>query len=321
MHAIRHHAFGPADVLRLEELPDLVPASGQVRIAVEAAGVHLLDTSIRAGESFGAGEPPVLPVVPGREVAGEVDRVGPGVDPAWVGQRVVAHLGFAGGGYADQAVVDVTRAYVLPDGLDAPTAVAAIGTGRTATAILELAGVAGLTADDVVAVTSAAGGLGVLLLQGVRHAGGSALGVAGGPAKVALATRYGADPSLDRHDPDWAAQVPALALVLDGVGGEVGQALYDRLAPGGRLVRYGWASGVQNAYDDPARPVVDVLGPPIMSRLAEFESAALDAAADGTRVPHVGSVFPLADAAAAHRALEASAVTGKVVLVTDRSAR
>lgn len=318
MHAIRHHAFGPADVLRLEELPDLVPTSGQVRIAVEAAGVHLIDTSIRAGESFGAGEPPTLPVVPGREVAGSVDRVGPGVDPAWVGQRVVAHLGPAGGGYADQAVVDVTRAYVLPDGLDAPTAVAAIGTGRTATAILELAG---LAADDVVAVTSAAGGLGVLLLQGVRHAGATALGVAGGPAKVALAAAHGADPSLDRHDPGWLARVPALTLVLDGVGGEVGQALYDRLAPGGRLVRYGWASGVQNAYDDPARPVVDVLGPPIMSRLAEFESAALDAAADGTRVPYVGSVFPLADAAAAHRALETGAVTGKVVLLVDRPGR
>ncbi|UUW87419.1 zinc-binding dehydrogenase [Nocardioides sp. WV_118_6] len=318
MHAIRHHAFGPADVLRLEQLPDLDPAPGQVRIAVEAAGVHLLDTSIRAGESFGAGEPPELPVVPGREVAGYVDRVGAGVDPAWMGQRVVAHLGFAGGGYADQAVVAADRAYVLPDALDAPTAVAAIGTGRTAAAILELAD---LTPNDIVAVTSAAGGLGVLLLQGVRHVGAVALGVAGGPAKVALAARHGADPSLDRHDPDWRAQVPDLTLVLDGVGGEVGQALYDRLAPGGRLVRYGWAAGVQNAYDDPERRVVDVLGPPIMSRLAEFESAALDAAADGTRVPYVGSVFPLADAAAAHRALETSAVTGKVVLVVDRPAR
>ena len=321
MHAIRHHAFGPADVLRLEELPDLDPAPGQIRIAVEAAGVHLLDTSIRAGESFGAGAPPELPVVPGREVAGVVDRVGAGVAGEWVGRRVVAHLGFAGGGYADQAVVDADRAYVLPDGLDAPTAVAAIGTGRTAAAILEFAAV---TADDVVAVTSAAGGLGVLLLQGVRNAGATALGLAGGPAKVAVAAKHGADPALDRLDPDWPAQADRLGpltLVLDGVGGADGQALYDRLAPGGRLVRYGWASGVQNAYDDPERPVVDVLGPPIMSRLAEFERAALEAAADGSRVPYVGSVFPLADAAAAHRALETSASVGKVVLLVDRRGR
>lgn len=319
MHAIRHHAFGPADLLHLEQLPDLDPAPGQVRIAVEVAGVHLLDTSIRAGESFGAGPAPELPVIPGREVAGTVDRVGAGVDDGWLGRRVVAHLGFAGGGYADQAVVDASRAHPLPDHLDAATAVAAIGTGRTAAAILELSRVTG---DDVVAVTSAAGGLGTLLLQGVRNVGATAIGVAGGPDKVALAAKHGADPALDRRTPGWADEVPGpLSLVLDGVGGEVGQALYDRLATGGRLVRYGWASGTQNQYDDPARPVVDVLGPPIMSRLAEFERAALDAAADGTRVPYVGNVFPLADAAAAHRALEAGATTGKVVLLVERPAR
>lgn len=319
MHAIRHHAFGPADVLHLEQLPDLDPGAGQLRIAVEVAGVHLLDTSIRAGESFGAGEPPELPVIPGREVAGVVDRVGPGVDASWLGRRVVAHLGFAGGGYADQAVVDASRAYSLPDHLDAATAVAAIGTGRTAAAILEFAAI---TPDDVVAVTSAAGGLGVLLLQGVRAVGAAAIGVAGGPDKVAVAAKHGADPSLDRRSPDWIEGAGAhgpLTVVLDGVGGEVGQALYERLAPGGRLVRYGWASGTQNAYDDPERPVVDVLGPPIMSRLAEFERAALDAAADGTRVPHVGATFALADAAAAHRALEEGATTGKVVLLAGRS--
>ncbi|GAA1525167.1 alcohol dehydrogenase catalytic domain-containing protein [Nocardioides humi] len=318
MHAIRHHAFGPADVLHLEQLPDLDPAPGQLRIAVEAAGVHLLDTSIRSGEAFGLGEPPELPVIPGREVAGVVDRVGTGVDESWRGRRVVAHLGFAGGGYADQAVVDATRAYPLPDHLDTPTAVATIGTGRTAAAILEFAGIG---ADDVVAVTSAAGGLGVLLLQGVRNAGAAAIGVAGGPDKVALAAEHGADPALDRRTPDWADRVGALTVVLDGVGGEVGQALYDRLVSGGRLVRYGWASGVQNAYDDPERPVVDVLGPPIMSRLAEFERSALDAAADGSRLPYVGSVFRLADAAAAHRALEDGVSVGKVVLLVDRPAR
>lgn len=319
MHAIRHHAFGPADLLHLEQLPDLDPAPGQLRIAVEVAGVHLLDTSIRAGESFGAGQAPELPVVPGREVAGTVDRVGDGVDEHWLGRRVVAHLGFAGGGYADQAVVDATRAHPLPDHLDAATAVAAIGTGRTAAAILELSGV---RAADVVAVTSAAGGLGTLLLQGVRNVGATPVGIAGGPDKVAIAAKHGADPALDRRTPGWVDGLPGpLTLVLDGVGGEVGQALYDRLAAGGRLVRYGWASGTQNAYDDPARPVVDVLGPPIMSRLAEFERAALAAAADGTRVPYVGTAFPLAEAAAAHRALEAGATTGKVVLLTGRAPR
>lgn len=318
MHAIRQHAFGPADVLQFEELPDLAAAPGQVRVAVEAAGVHLLDTSIRAGESFGLGAAPELPLTPGREVAGLVDQVGAGADVGWLGRRVVAHLGFASGGYADQAVVDASRAHPIPEGLDAPTAVAAIGTGRTAAAILEFAA---LAPDDVVAVTSAAGGLGLLLVQGVQGAGAHVLGLAGGAAKVRLVEEFGAERAVDYRAPDWTHGLPAgLTVVLDGVGGAVGQVLYDRLVPGGRLVRYGWASGEQNPYDDPDRPVVDVLGPPIMSRLAEFERAALAAAADGSRVPHVGSVFPLADAAAAHRALETRAAVGKVVLVVERRA-
>lgn len=315
MRAIRHHSFGPADVLQIEELPDLEPALGQIRIAVQAAGVHLLDTSIRAGTSFGLGPRPELPLIPGREVAGVVDDVGAGDDSAWLGRRVVAHLGMGGGGYAEQAVVDTGRAYAIPGDLDAPTAVAAIGTGRTAAAILEFAS---LAAEDVVAVTSAAGGLGVVLIQGVRNVGAVSVGLAGGAEKVRLAERFGAKYAIDYRADGWRKQIQALGpitVVLDGVGGEVGRVLYEQLAPGGRLVRYGWSSGEQNAYDDPQRRVVDVLGPPIMNRLAEFEAAALEAAADGSRVPHVGSVFSLSDAAKAHRALESRATTGKVVLV------
>ncbi|WP_235737770.1 zinc-binding dehydrogenase [Nocardioides alcanivorans] len=318
MHAIRHSEFGPADVLHLETLPDLSPAPGQLRIAVEAAGVHLLDTSIRAGESFGAGTAPELPMIPGREVAGVVDEIGNDVDASWLGRRVVAHLGFASGGYADQAVVDASRAHVVPDGLDAPTAVAAIGTGRTATAILEFAK---LTSDDVVLVTSAAGGMGLLFLQGAAAVGARTVALAGGPDKVQLAHRFGATLALDHRSQEWRQRLHELGdptVVLDGVAGPIGLALYRSLAPGGRLIRFGWSSGEPNDYDDPDRPVVDVLGPPIMARLAEFERAALAAAADGSRVPYVGTTVPLADAAAAHRALETSASVGKVVLVVER---
>ncbi|WP_435771679.1 zinc-binding dehydrogenase [Nocardioides sp. SYSU DS0651] len=317
MRAIRHHRFGGPDVLVLEDLPDPEPARGQLRVAVQAAGVHLLDTSIRAGESFGAGPRPELPTVPGREVSGVVDGVGDGVDGSWLGRTVVAHLGMAGGGYAERAVVDAGRVYEVPAGLSPHAAVAAIGTGRTAAAILDLARIG---AGDVVAVTSAAGGLGTLLVQGVRNAGAVALGLAGGADKVVLVRELGAHVGIDYLAADWTRQLGAtdpLTVVLDGVGGAVGRALYERLAPGGRLVRFGWSSGEQNDYDDPARPVVEVLGPPILSRLAEFERKALDAAADGSRVPHVGSVFPLAAAAEAHRALEARRSVGKVVLVVD----
>ena len=96
-------------------------------------------------------------MTPGREVAGRVDRVGPGVDAAWVGRRVVAHLGQASGGYAEQALAPVTALHELPDHVGAEAAVAMIGTGRTAMGILE---VADLSAEDVVLVTAAAGGIG-----------------------------------------------------------------------------------------------------------------------------------------------------------------
>ena len=104
MHAIRLHAFGPAANLRYEEVEDPRPGPGQVRIAVAASGVHLIDTALRAGRPMGPLPLPELPTIPGREVAGTVDAVGPDVDEGWVGRRVVAHLGLASGGYAELAV-------------------------------------------------------------------------------------------------------------------------------------------------------------------------------------------------------------------------
>src|SRR4051812_50185508 len=106
MQAIRQHEFGPPDVLRAEDVPDLHPGPEQVRVAVASSGVHLLDTSIRRGEP-GPLPPPQLPMTPGREVAGVVDELGPDVDAVWLGTRVVAHLGPASGGYPAPAVVPV----------------------------------------------------------------------------------------------------------------------------------------------------------------------------------------------------------------------
>src|SRR3954469_23091452 len=115
MHAIRLHEFGPPENLRYEELIDPSPGEDQVRIAVEAAGVHLIDTSIRAGRSGGPFPLPALPMTPGREVAGRV--VGDG-------RRVVAHLGQAAGGYASLAVAPVAALH--EHSLDPSVAVALI---------------------------------------------------------------------------------------------------------------------------------------------------------------------------------------------------
>jgi NADPH2:quinone reductase len=325
MHAIRQHDFGPPDVLRLEELPDLHPGPEQVRIAVEAAGVHLLDTTIRAGEAGGPFPLPTLPMTPGREVAGIVDELGAGVDDSVLGARVVAHLGAASGGYATQAIAPLEALRAIPDDLDAPAAVALIGTGRTAMAIVDHAE---LAADDVVVVTAAAGGLGTLLVQSARNAGATVVGLAGGAKKVAVVEELGAHVAVDYDVRGWVDVVRerldgrAVTLVLDGVGGDRGRGAFELLGPGGRIVLFGYSSGTVTPFTsqelaDRALSASWSIGPAMMKRfgsLEPLERKALAEAAAGRWVPVVHH-FALADAAAAHRAVESRGTVGKTVLV------
>lgn len=323
MRAIRQREFGDPEVLVLEELPDLRPGPGQVRIAVAAAGVHLLDTSIRRGEPGGPFGVPELPMTPGREVAGVVDAVGTGVDQSWLDRPVVAHLGAASGGYADQAVADLDALIPLPDGVRPMDAVAMVGTGRTALGVLDEAR---LTADDVVLITAAAGGLGTLLVQAARQAGAFVIGTAGGAAKVELVRTLGADLAVDHTREDWPAAVRsagrAVTVALDGVGGSVGRSAFELIAPGGRLVLFGYSAGA------PTHVTVDELftrgvavsaavGARMFARPGGIHALAKEAVehlAAGRWSP-VLHPFPLAEAAAAHRALSGRATSGKVVLL------
>jgi len=315
MRAVRLHAFGPAENLRYEEVDDPEPAAGQVRIAVAAAGVHLIDTTIRSGIQMGPLPLPELPAIPGREVAGTVDALGPGVTGDWLGRRVVTHLGAASSGYAELAVREVERLHALPESVADDVAVAMIGTGRTAMAILDVARIGG---GDVVLVTAAAGGLGALLSQAARQAGATVVGVAG-PSKL---DRVTADVAIDYTRPQWPQEVrQALAgsevtVSLDGVGGEAGRAAFELLARGGRHVLYGWSSGEMtpiSSGDIVARSLTVTSALVQPESMRELEERALAAAADGRLVPPL-TRFPLADAAAAHAALESRATTGKVVL-------
>lgn len=326
MRAIRLHAFGPAENLRYEEVDDPVPGPGQVRIAVAAAGLHVIDTVIRSGRPQGPLPLPELPAIPGREVAGVVDAVGAGADEGWLGRRVVAHLGVASGGYAELAVRDADALHEIPDGLADDAAVAMIGTGRTAMAILE---VAALTSDDVVLVTAAAGGLGSLLVQAARNTGATVVGAAGGEAKVARVRQLGADVAVDYTVADWPATVRAaldgrdVTVALDGVGGDLGRGALELIGVGGRLILFGFSSGRPtqlSAGDLYSRGLTAsaAIGPRILQRpggLRDLEEQALAAAASGRLVPLVGQRFPLAEAAAAHAAIETRATVGKTVLV------
>jgi NADPH2:quinone reductase len=315
MHAIRLHAFGPPANLVYEEVPDPEPGPGQVRIAVGAAGVHFIDTAIRAGRRMGPMPLPDLPQIPGREVTGSVDALGPGVGEEWLGRRVVTHLGPASGGYAELAVRDVEALHALDDRLDDAAAVAMIGTGRTTMAILDVAQV---HADDVALVTAAAGGIGSLLVQAARNAGADVVGATGGAAKAARVRDLGVR-AVDYAGAGWTEAVGEVTVAFDGVGGEIGRGALETLGVGGRLILFGLASGEPTPLSagDLFRRGLTVSA--ALGRAGDqrvLEERALAAAAGGELVPLI-TAFPLARAADAHAAIESRATVGKVVLVAN----
>jgi len=326
MHAIQLREFGPASNLVLDELPDLNPGPGQVRVAVEASGVHLLDTTLRRGEP-GPMPAPDLPTIPGREVAGTVDLVGADVDASWLGRRVVAHLGPVPGGYADQAVTDAGNLIAVPEQVALPDAVAALGTGRTALGVLELEPPG---PGDTVLVPSAAGGLGWLLVQSALKVGAQVVAAAGGPERTAALGELGATLVVDYAQPDWADDVReatgGVSLVYDGVGGEVGRAGLELLQPGGRLVMFGYSSGTPTRLDTDdlvSRGITAgwSLGPRMFALPGGIKGLAERAVAKvaaGEWRPLV-TAYPLADAARAHTDLEGRRALGKVVLLSQRS--
>jgi NADPH2:quinone reductase len=330
MRLIRQYEFGGPQTLRYETADDLVPAPGQVRVDVAAAGVHLIDTKIRSGVQMGPFPLPALPMTPGREVAGVVGAVGPGVGAHWLGARVVAHLGQTvtpaitggttappaqpGGGYAEQALANVEALHRLPGNVSFEHAVAMIGTGRTTIAVLE---VAQLSADDVVLVTSAAGGMGALLVQAAHNTGASVIAAAGGLHKL---EGIKAEITVDYREPGWADGLEP-TVVLDGVGGEAGKAALRALTVGGRFVIFGWSSGTPTEVTTSEMLAkgltITALGPRLLRRpggLRDLEERALAEAAAGRLVPVVQK-FALAEAAAAHEAIETRATVGKTVLV------
>jgi NADPH:quinone reductase len=323
MQAIRHHSFGHAEVLQLDGVPDPSPERGEVLIDVAAAGVHLLDTTIRAGGD-GPLPLPALPTIPGREVAGTIAAIGDGVDRAWLGRRVVAHLGTRSSGYAERAIAPVEALHELTDGMDPAAAVAMIGTGRTAVAVLESAR---LAVHDAVLVLGAAGGLGSLLVQAARQVTDTVIGVVGGPAKADRVRALGVT-AIDHHEEDWAEEVAdtlgerELTVAIDGVGGTTGRTALELLSPGGRHLVTGWASGAPTRIDVAdlvARgvTVVPAVGARLLRRpggLRPLESAALERLAEGSWDPLI-TTYRLADAVDAHRAVESAASVGKVVLV------
>jgi NADPH2:quinone reductase len=312
--------FGGPEVLMAAEVPDPVPGPGQVVIEVAVAPVLFLDTQIRRGaaQDWFPARPPY---VPGVGVAGRVIRGGKGVDGRWVGRRVVSDTD---GGYASRAIVREEQLIEVPGGVDLRAAAALLHDGRTA---LGLADAAALPPGAWVLVLSAAGGLGILLVQLARAAGARVIGATRGKQKLDLATEMGAEVVVDYADPTWPELVhnatggAGPGVVFDGAGGKLGLAAFGVIPPGGRFFAYGTPGGGFAEIDphEAERRAVTVRGIELVQFALEegkrLTERALTEAAAGRITPVIGQTFPLERAADAHRAIEARDVVGKTLLL------
>ncbi|GAB2747288.1 zinc-binding dehydrogenase [Kitasatospora kifunensis] len=317
MRAVWLKQFGDPSVLVPGEAPDPVPGPGQVLVDVAYANITFVETQFRAtGLGPFRAEPPLIP---GNGVGGTVSALGPDVDPQLLGRRVVTGTG-GSGGYAERVAVPAEGLFAVPDGLALDDAVALLADGRTAVMQLRAAEV---KAGDRVLVEAAAGGVGSLLVQLAKAAGAQVVAVAGGERKLALARELGADLAFDYREDAWAQlvhqEVGPLDVVFDGVGGAVGRAAFELLAPGGRMDSYGLASGEWAAIPDSlaaAREVRLVSADRSPEHLRACTEHALAEAAAGRLRPVIGQRFPLELAADAHVAIESRATLGKTLLET-----
>ncbi len=336
---------GGPEVLEVRDVPEPMPAAGEVQIAVAAAGVNFADIMMRRGLYPDA---PGLPAVAGYEVSGVVDGVGPGVDPALKGRRVLAMCNF--GGYSEKVCVAADMVHEVPDGLDLQAAAALPVNYLTAWQMVRV--MARPRPDETLLIHSAAGGVGQAVLQLCRLDGVRVLATAS-PGKHEALRAQGVAAVFDSRRPGFA---PLVREATGGRGADVvleprhgrwiGES-YDALAKGGRLVLFGFAaaargrrSGVLSALATLARvPWLRINPVRLMNdnrmvggvnlgrmwdqgpRVAGWMREILALAADGRLAPVIDGVFAFSEAAAAHERLEKRLNVGKVLLVPDRKDR
>ena len=325
MRAVVIEEFGPAEVLGLREVLNPPVGPDEVLVEVEFSSVTFVETQIRRGHAPDPSMLPRLPVILGNGVGGAIVAVGEDVGQNLLGARVVSSTGGTGG-YAELASVPAAAIIPVPDGVAMSDAVALLADGRTAIALSERAEI---RPGETVIVEAAAGGVGSLLVQLAKRAGANVIAAAGGAHKLELARALGADVAVDYRRPSWTAEVAAAVgpsavdVAFDGVGGRVGREAFELLARGGRLSRFGMASGSFAPISEHDLKSHDVTALPRGAaepgEMARLSATALGMAAAGELRPVIGQKVPLEDAADAHRAIEARATIGKTLLTTQAS--
>ncbi|AKD54946.1 quinone oxidoreductase family protein [Spirosoma radiotolerans] len=314
MLAVQFSEHGEADVLQFVELPTPEPKAGEIRIKVAAAGVNYADVLQRKGTYP---YPVTLPFITGYEVAGVVDSVGEGVTTLQPGQRVMAMI--PNGGYAEYAIAVAAQAIPLPDGLGDAEATALLVQGMTAVGLLDTG------RYESVLMLAAAGGVGSVMVQLVKHQGKRVIGAVGSEAKKAQVQELGADAAVSYADADWVQQVldatngEGVSVVFDAVGGQIGADALKTLGVGGTGVIFGSASGEPTmlAGQQLIGKGQSVRGYTLFADVAKFGEYAgeLFGAYQAGKLKLPVETYPIADVQKAHQDMEFRRTQGKVALI------
>ena len=320
MLAIQAVKAGGPEVLEVVDIPLPSPGPGQILVRHQAVGLNFIDTYHRSGLY-----PVKMPAVLGLEASGVVEALGEGVTRFAVGDRV-AYNGSMGA-YAEAAVVPADRAVKVPDDVSLEMAAAVLLKGMTAEFLVRRC--FHVKPGDVVLVHAAAGGVGQILVQWCKALGATVIATVGSEAKAAIARDLGADHVILYGTEDVAVHVAKItdghgvAVVYDGVGKDTFAASLKSLARRGVLATFGNASGPVPPFSplELAGKSLFVTRPRLFDYIAttqeldESAQALFAVLASGAVKIDIGQTFPLAEARAAHEALEGRRTTGATLLI------
>lgn len=322
MKAIRVQKHGGPEVLTYEDAPEPKPGAGEALVQVHMSGVNFVDTYYRTGLY----KPASLPYTPGSEASGVVSAVGEGVTEVKAGDRVAYATQM--GSYAEFAVVPAWKLVKVPPEVDFKIAAALPLQGMTAHYLVH--STFPLRPGQCALIHAGAGGVGLLLIQMARKLGATVYATVGNAAKAELARGAGANETINYSEQDFEAEVKKLTngrgvdVVYDSVGAATFQKSLNSLRPRGMMVSYGNASGPVPPFDPivlSAKGSLFLTRPNLAAYIANREEVQWRAgdifkwAASGELKVKADHIFPLADAARAHRELEGRRTTGKVLLM------
>lgn len=320
--AIRIHETGGPDVLKWEDVDVGAPGEGQIRVKHAAVGLNYIDVYHRSGLY-----PVELPSGIGLEGAGTVEAVGDGVSDLREGDRV-AYAAPPIGAYAEARLMPADRVVKVPDGIDDRTAAAMMLQGMTVQYLIRRT--YRVQKGDTVLFHAAAGGVGLIACQWLKHLGATVIGTVGSADKAELAKAHGCTHTINYREEDFAERVRELTdgagvpVVYDSVGKDTFEGSLKCLRPLGMLVGFGNASGAVPPFDLGRLAQLGSLyttRPTLMTYTAKREDLVtsanelFDVVLSDTVKINVNQTYPLREAAQAHRDLEARKTTGSTVLL------